>query len=164
MSLVKVIRNGQITLPAEAREALRLKEGDYLEAEVVEGEVRLKPVAVDRKAAWRKIREALGEPRAPPRPRLRPRDALCAVLVPGQRAELLACLLGALEQLLRTGTVGGLERVERVAGDQLVSLGVHVLSASDSSSSSRKRASPANILLLIVPSGTPSISASSDCE
>lgn len=59
MSLVKVIRNGQITLPAEARKALRLKEGNDLEAQVVEGEVRLKPVAViDREAAWRRIREA----------------------------------------------------------------------------------------------------------
>lgn len=59
MALVKVIRNGQITLPAEARKALRLKEGDCLEAEVVEGEVRLKPVAVvDRETVWRRIREA----------------------------------------------------------------------------------------------------------
>jgi AbrB family looped-hinge helix DNA binding protein len=59
MSLVKLLRGGQLTLPAETRRALQLKEGDYLEAEVVEGEVRLKPVTVlDRKAAWRKIREA----------------------------------------------------------------------------------------------------------
>ena len=59
MSLVKVVRQGAVTLPAEARKALRINEGDYLEAEVVEGEIRLKPVAVvDRKAAWRKIREA----------------------------------------------------------------------------------------------------------
>lgn len=58
MSLVKVIRNGQITLPAEARKALRLKEGNDLEAQVVEGEVRLKPVAVvDRKAAWKRVME-----------------------------------------------------------------------------------------------------------
>ena len=56
MSLVKVVRQGAITLPAEARKALRIKEGDYLEAEVVEGEIRLKPVAVvDRRAAWRRV-------------------------------------------------------------------------------------------------------------
>ena len=36
MPLVKMTRNGQVTLPAEARKALRLKEGDYLEAEVAE--------------------------------------------------------------------------------------------------------------------------------
>ena len=59
MSLVKVVRQGAVTLPAEARKALRIKEGDYLEAEVVEGEIRLRPVAVvDRKAAWRRIHVA----------------------------------------------------------------------------------------------------------
>jgi AbrB family looped-hinge helix DNA binding protein len=50
--------------PAEARKALRLKAGDYLEAEVVDGEIRLKPVSViDRKTAWRQIREAQGSVR-----------------------------------------------------------------------------------------------------
>ena len=56
------------------------------------------------------------------------------------------------------------ECVERVGGDQLVSLGVHDPSDSASSRTSRSRARPANILLLIVPRGTPSLSASSDCE
>ena len=37
----------------------------------------------------RQVFEALGEPRASVRPRLRPRDTLGAVLVPGERAELL---------------------------------------------------------------------------
>ncbi len=37
----------------------------------------------------RQIGERVGEPRAAPRPGLRPGDALCAVLVPGQRAELV---------------------------------------------------------------------------
>ncbi len=56
MALVKVVRQGAVTLPAEARKALRIKEGDYLEAEVVEGELRLRPVAVvDRRAAWRRV-------------------------------------------------------------------------------------------------------------
>ena len=58
----------------------------------------------------------------------------------------------------------GLERVERVGGAQLVDrLGVHVSPSIAVSSSSRSRASPANIRLLIVPSGSPSRSASSDC-
>jgi len=64
MSLVKVIRNGQITLPAEAREALRLKEGDYLEAAVVEGGVLLRPVsATDRAKAWDELMAIVGRPK-----------------------------------------------------------------------------------------------------
>jgi AbrB family looped-hinge helix DNA binding protein len=76
VTLVKVIRNGQITLPAEARKALRLNEGDYLEAEVVDGEVRLKPVTViDRKEAWRKIRKAQASVRyIGPEPRPSPEE------------------------------------------------------------------------------------------
>ena len=58
MSLTKLTRNGQVTLPAEARKALRLKEGDYLEAEVVDDVVRLRPVrVVDRAAADRRLEE-----------------------------------------------------------------------------------------------------------
>lgn len=56
MTLVKLLRGGQMTLPAEARRALRLKEGDYLEAEIVSGTLRLRPVAVvDRQRAWRRV-------------------------------------------------------------------------------------------------------------
>jgi len=59
MPLVKVLRSGQVTLPAELRKALALHEGDLLEAEVVEGALQLKPVTViGRAEAWRKIREA----------------------------------------------------------------------------------------------------------
>ena len=58
----------------------------------------------------------------------------------------------------------GVEDVERVAGGQLVNSVFHDLSCDDSSRSSRSLASPENILLLIVPSGTPSLCASSDCE
>ena len=56
MTLVKLLRGGQMTLPAEARKALRLKEGDYLEAEIVGDTLRLRPVAViDRQGAWRRV-------------------------------------------------------------------------------------------------------------
>lgn len=56
MTLVKLLRGGQMTLPAEARKALRLKEGDYLDAEIVGGTLRLRPVAVvDRQRAWRQV-------------------------------------------------------------------------------------------------------------
>ena len=53
MGLVRMLRGGQVTLPAEARKALKLKEGDYLDLEVTERGVLLKPVAVvDRAKAW----------------------------------------------------------------------------------------------------------------
>jgi AbrB family looped-hinge helix DNA binding protein len=59
MTLVKLLRSGQVTLPADARKALALEEGDYLEAEVIEGALRLKPVSVvDRQALWEKLHEA----------------------------------------------------------------------------------------------------------
>ena len=56
MALMRVRSAAQLTLPADVRKALNIKEGDYLEAEIVEGGVLLKPVAVvDRKDAWRRI-------------------------------------------------------------------------------------------------------------
>lgn len=60
MTLVKLLRGGQMTLPAEARKALRLKEGDYLDAEIVGGTLRLRPVAVvDRQRAWRRVMDVV---------------------------------------------------------------------------------------------------------
>lgn len=44
--LIKVIRHGQVTLPAEFRAALDLKEGDYLAAEMQAAAIVLKPAAV----------------------------------------------------------------------------------------------------------------------
>src|SRR3954465_584571 len=62
--LVKLMNNGQITLPAELRRALQVSGGDYLEAEVIGGEGRLKPVAiVDRNAAWKRVMEIVNEPK-----------------------------------------------------------------------------------------------------
>ena len=56
MSLVRVRRLAQITLPAEMRRALNVQEGDYLEAEIVGDGVLLKPVAVvERERAWQRI-------------------------------------------------------------------------------------------------------------
>jgi AbrB family looped-hinge helix DNA binding protein len=76
MALVKLLRNGLLTLPAATRRELQLKEGDYLEAGIVDGEVRLKPVTVtDRKEAWRKIREAQASVRyIGPEPRPSPEE------------------------------------------------------------------------------------------
>jgi len=60
MTLLKVRECSEITLPRDIRDALNVQEGDYLEAEVVEGGVPLKPVpAAAREEAWRKIRQAM---------------------------------------------------------------------------------------------------------
>ena len=56
MALVRMIRGGQVTLPAEARKAFKLKEGDYLEPELTEKGVLLKPInVVDRSGADREL-------------------------------------------------------------------------------------------------------------
>jgi len=56
MALVRMLRGGQVTLPAEARKALKLNEGDYLDLEVTGGTVTLKPVTViDRAEADRQL-------------------------------------------------------------------------------------------------------------
>jgi AbrB family looped-hinge helix DNA binding protein len=46
-TLLKVKRWAQITLPAGIRKDLNLSEGDYLEAERVEGGLLLKPVQIE---------------------------------------------------------------------------------------------------------------------
>ncbi len=64
MSLVKVRRAAQITLPTDIRKALRVKDGDYLEAELVENGVLLRPVTVvDRAEAWDRLERVLGKVR-----------------------------------------------------------------------------------------------------
>ena len=62
MALVRMLRGGQVTLPAEARKALKLSEGDYLDLEVQGGTLTLKPVTVvDRREAGRKLDQILGQ-------------------------------------------------------------------------------------------------------
>ena len=47
MSLVRIRRAAQITLPRDIREAARLSDGDYLEAEVTgSGAIVLRPVSI----------------------------------------------------------------------------------------------------------------------
>jgi AbrB family looped-hinge helix DNA binding protein len=59
MALMRVRRAAQLTLPADLRRALNVKEGDYLEARVVKNGVLLKPVSVvERKRAWQEIQRA----------------------------------------------------------------------------------------------------------
>lgn len=60
MTIIRIRERAQITLPAEVRKALNVEKGDYLEAEVVEGGLMLKPVALlDRKAARARVKEAM---------------------------------------------------------------------------------------------------------
>ncbi|MCB1991410.1 MAG: AbrB/MazE/SpoVT family DNA-binding domain-containing protein [Geminicoccaceae bacterium] len=69
MTLVKLRKSAQLTLPTEIREALKLAEGDYLEAEIVQGGVLLRPVdVVRREAAWDDLVELVETPkwRTPP--------------------------------------------------------------------------------------------------
>jgi AbrB family looped-hinge helix DNA binding protein len=52
MPLVKVVRNGQITLPKELRTALGIQEGDLLEVKLMKSGMVIKPkVAVDKDVA-----------------------------------------------------------------------------------------------------------------
>lgn len=47
LTLVRLRRAAQITLPQDIRDAARLKEGDYLEAEVTEaGAILLRPINI----------------------------------------------------------------------------------------------------------------------
>src|SRR3954452_17013955 len=56
MALVRMLRGGQITLPAEARKALKLSEGDLLDLKVQGRTLLLKPVTVvDRAEADRQL-------------------------------------------------------------------------------------------------------------
>ena len=60
MSLMRVRAASQLTLPADVRKALKIKEGDYLEAEIVEEGVLLKPVTIaHRKEAWETVLKAV---------------------------------------------------------------------------------------------------------
>lgn len=44
MSLIKIARNYQVTIPARLRQNLNLKEGDYLEVSVKNGSFVFSPV------------------------------------------------------------------------------------------------------------------------
>src|SRR4029077_5647127 len=85
------------------------------------------------------------------------REARCGVVELG---ELLAALLALPEVALVVVGLVRVERVERVCGGQVVE--VHDTSVPASRSISRRRESPPNILLLIVPSAWRSRSANSD--
>ncbi len=70
MPLVKVIRNGQITLPKQLRNKLGIEEGDLLEVKLDNAGITIKPkVAIDKELAGDRffkmvdeIREAVKDP------------------------------------------------------------------------------------------------------
>ena len=52
-TLVKVTRNGQITIPAEVRKELGIEEGDYMEVTLKEGVIMISPAqVVDKSQAY----------------------------------------------------------------------------------------------------------------
>jgi len=58
MPTIKVLRNGQLTLPAKFREILELKQGDFLNAELKDNKIILRPVTIiERKRIKEKARE-----------------------------------------------------------------------------------------------------------
>ena len=60
MPVIKILRNGQLTLPAKFRETLELKQGDLLNAGLEEDKIVLRPVTtVERKRKKEKTRERL---------------------------------------------------------------------------------------------------------
>lgn len=65
MTTVKVLRHGQITLPARVRKAMNLKRGDLMELKVRHDEITLRPAVVfSREEAKRKLAELIGRARA----------------------------------------------------------------------------------------------------
>ena len=73
MPYVKVKTKGQVTIPAEFRRDLNLKEGDFLEVAIERGSIVLKPKAVvdryDEKWAENVLREAQEEAKQNPKTR-----------------------------------------------------------------------------------------------
>ncbi|MFQ5795538.1 MAG: AbrB/MazE/SpoVT family DNA-binding domain-containing protein [Candidatus Bipolaricaulia bacterium] len=64
MATIKVLRNGQITLPAAIRRALDLERGDLLEAELKDNLIVLRPVVtLDREQAWKRLDELINQAR-----------------------------------------------------------------------------------------------------
>ena len=64
MARIRLLRDGQVTLPAELRRKLKLAEGDYLEAELVDTGVLLKPIsALEREQAWDELMQIIDEPK-----------------------------------------------------------------------------------------------------
>lgn len=89
MALVKIKDRAQITLPPDVRQALNVGVGDYLETEVVEGGVLLKPVAVvERTKTWDELFKMLGKVHdqgAEPRPSTEEQERMVVDMIDAYR-------------------------------------------------------------------------------
>ena len=95
-TLVRIVRGGQITLPADFRKALKVEEGTYLEAEVVDGALNLRPVTLVNPAeAERRLEEILSRVKPQEREPQRSED------------ELLSEVADIIRQSRRTNAEGG---------------------------------------------------------
>jgi bifunctional DNA-binding transcriptional regulator/antitoxin component of YhaV-PrlF toxin-antitoxin module len=64
MTRVRLLRGGRVTLPVDIRQKLKVTQGDYLEAEVVESGVLLKPALdITREEAWEELIRIIDEPK-----------------------------------------------------------------------------------------------------
>jgi AbrB family looped-hinge helix DNA binding protein len=64
MTRVRLLRGGKVTLPAAVRRKLELTQGDYLEAELVDDGVLLRPVSdIEREQAWAELIRIIDEPK-----------------------------------------------------------------------------------------------------
>lgn len=62
MPLVKVVRNGQITIPKELRAILDIQEGDFLEINLRDSDMVIKPkIAIDKDLARERFFKAVDE-------------------------------------------------------------------------------------------------------
>lgn len=76
MALLRILRAGQVTLPAELRKQFNLAEDDYVEVEAVKEGILLRPMAVvEREKAWNKVFAAMKSVKdKKPHPQQTPRE------------------------------------------------------------------------------------------
>ncbi len=73
MTLVKVQRGGILAVPDEARRQLGLKDGDYLDLQIGDGALTLRPLS--REEAWRRLRQIVERDKwSGPGPRPSPKE------------------------------------------------------------------------------------------
>lgn len=63
MPTARAKENRDVSLPQEAWDALNLRAGDELDAEIVEGGVLLRKATTDRQKAWDRLMEIVNRPK-----------------------------------------------------------------------------------------------------